>query len=229
MQQDAENNNSAAEESIQELESFLGSYMYWKEKLGLLSYSERIAKLISQLDYTLIKDILDNHLSNEENRRRLWSPDLVEECNQFILGFSPQYNHSYLRLDDDDPYNENLFVWVDGCRLVPPPNEDNDEPFILQCGIWVSNDLLILHIQTLYGHPFNTYNLFLRNDKHLYQRIYSLLLWDCRTQCMHVEHPSHKQIWIDPRVRVDSGKLLTYPTKLAYKENKPDGLMPFPF
>jgi hypothetical protein len=45
---------------------------------------------------------------------------------------------------------------------------------------------------------------------------------------MHIEHPSHEQIWTDPQVRIEQGKWLTYPDKEAYQNHKPDGqIAPF--
>ncbi|MCG7984833.1 MAG: hypothetical protein JAY90_19030 [Candidatus Thiodiazotropha lotti] len=204
--------------------------MHWKEQLGLLSYSSQISQLIAQLDYQCIGEILDRYLLSEENGRRVWSPDLVEECNQFILGFSPQYNHSYLRLDDDDPYNENLDVWVDGLRIVPNEVSSSKTPLIIyKCGSWVNNELLLMYIQTVGDHPHDTYELFLKNDLNIYKRIYSILLWHCASRKMHIVHPTLDQIWTEPQVREENGQFLTYPNKIAYEQHKPDGLIPYPF
>jgi hypothetical protein len=229
MPQDTGSSDNSVKLDTNELDSWLGEYTLKKEQIGLVHYAERLALLIAQLGHDKSWDTLNCYFSEEHNRRRLWTPNRDDECNLFLIDYSPDYRHSYLRLDDEDPYNENLFVWVDGSRVIPNEVDSTGTPlYVLRCGPWLSNNFLLMYLQTLAGHPQNTYDLFMNNDTNIYKRIYSILIWDCKTKKMHIEHPTHDQIWTDPQVRIEHGKWFTYPDKAAYQQDKPDSqITPF--
>jgi hypothetical protein len=205
----------------QALSSWLADYDRQQSTIGLINYAERLAQYLSQLDYERSNKIMDGYFDEEDGRRRLWNPD--EECNIILVGYSPNCQNSYLELDDGDPYTEELSVWVNGDRIIPSVrSSDGYPPIIYHCGPWFGENLLQMQIQTIEGHPYNTYNLFMRNDTNLYQRIFSLLIWDCELKQMSIEHPTHDQIWTDPQVRIEEGQWAIYPTTEACDEGVPD-------
>jgi hypothetical protein len=77
MSQDIDNVDSLIQELVYELDSMLGSYMLWKEKLGLKPYAGRLSQLISQVDYEKIRGTLNHHLSSEVKR-------IERECGLLI-------------------------------------------------------------------------------------------------------------------------------------------------
>ncbi len=205
------------------LSSWLADYDRQQNEIGLINYSERLAQYISRLEYEQSNMIMDAYFY-EEDRERLWSPD--EECNKILVGYSPNCQNNYLELDDGDPYTEALSVWVNGSRIIPSARSSSGSPLIIyHCGPWFGDDLLQMHLQTVGDHPYDTYDLFMNNDKNLYQRIYSLLIWDCESQQMLIEHPTHDQIWTDPQVRIENGQWAIYPNAKVCQGGEPDRIV----
>jgi hypothetical protein len=211
----------------QALSSWLADYDRQQSTIGLINYAERLAQYISQLDYERSNKIMDGYFDEEDERRRLWNPD--EECNIILVGYSPNCQNSYLELDDGDPYTEALSVWVNGVHIIPSAQDSRGDPLIIyHCGPWFGDSLLQMQIETIGGHPYDTYNLYdalkeiMNPDRRKLQRIYSLLIWDCELKQMSIEHPTHDQIWTDPQVRIEEGQWAIYPTTEACDEGVPD-------
>jgi hypothetical protein len=210
MTHESESGGGINPQNGQVLSSWLADYDRQQSSIGLVNYAERLAQYISQLDYEQSNKIMDDYFYEGRDRRRSWGPD--DECTQIIVGYSPNCLNSYLVLDDGDPYTEALSVWVNGSRIIPSARSSSGSPLIIyHCGPWFGDNLLQMHLQTVRDHPYDTYDLFMNNDNNLYQRIYSLLIWDCELKQMSIEHPTHDQIWTDPQVRVEEGQWAIYP------------------
>jgi hypothetical protein len=214
----------------QALSSWLADYDRQQSTIGLVNYAERLAQYISRLDFAQSNKIMDGYFYEGKDRRRSWGPD--DECTQILVGYSTNCQNSYLVLDDGDPYTEALSVWVNGSRIIPSAQDSSGDPLIIyHCGPWFDDNLLQMHLETIDGHPYNTYNLYdalkemLNPDRRKLQRIYSLLIWDCELKQMSIEHPTHDQIWTDPQVRVEGGQWAIYPNAEVCQGGEPDRIV----
>lgn len=209
-------------------------------------HSEQLSQIIAAEGYAASLDILTRYFSQKVSKwgsrfsneakstgRLSWMHNVTDDGNTFSIGFSPNKTHHYLTLDNDDPYTDDICVWVDGYAVIPLAECGDGEPLLVyRCGPWLSDHLLLICTQTLPNHPYDTYSLYgsaFRSKDENYKiediRIYSALIWNCLTKTAHIEHPDRSERWTDPRVRILDGRWYFYANKDAFLEHRHDHMI----
>jgi hypothetical protein len=137
------------------------------------------------------------------------------------IDFSPDLYQQAVLVKGSGSWSGAL-LWVNS-EAIPVPRAEDGNPLCAQSAQWVDERFVYVEMGGLWNHP-----LLDPNKVDPLGEIRGLLIWDAIKHVQHAALPEADQAWTAPILIARDTSWLIYPHAAAFKQDRPDRVVPIP-